>query len=166
MNRAQRRAEEKAQRRVPMGRQSIPKMFSALKAKLDAVPLQAPTRTALSTLHWEQIDAIAKGHADEDVLWTWVESSLTWHNAATATGNGIPEMDEALGLCSRLIERFVRTGRVAFSGPDYQAAKDAADVMDQLAEITPFIVARAAADKALADTKAALDAKALKSGVQ
>ena len=48
---------------------------------------------------------------------------------------GEPEMREQLELASTLIERYGRTGRVLFTGTEYQLAKTGVEVMDQLAEI-------------------------------
>lgn len=50
-------------------------------------------------------------------------------------GVGEAEMTAQLELALSLIERYRRTGRVAFSGPEYQRAKAGVAIMDELAEI-------------------------------
>jgi len=109
------------------------------RLKLDQV-------TDLSMVHNANLDAIAKGIAGEDVLWDWVGSVFTWSKAAELLQAGVPEMLEQLRLATELIERYARTGRIAFDGPGYQLAKDGVAAMDQLAEIIDRPNALAAAD--------------------
>lgn len=89
----------------------------------------------LGLAHIGNLDAIAKGSADEQMLWDVAGQTLTWSRVAERLGAGMPEMHEQLLLCARLVERYGRTGRVAFTGTDYQLAKAGLAVMDQLAEI-------------------------------
>jgi len=44
-------------------------------------------------------------------------------------------MDAQLEVAARLCERWSRTGRVLFDGPDMQLARDGVAYMDQLAEL-------------------------------
>lgn len=90
----------------------------------------------LTLCHHSNLDAIARGEADADLLWQWVGSILTWSKVAELNGLGIPEMAAQLGLAEGVITRFRRTGRVGFSGAEYQGAKDGVDVMDALASET------------------------------
>lgn len=100
----------------------------------------------LDAAHVVNLDLIAKGQADEEVLWQFVGGTLTWHRVAQLLGLGGPEMHEQLLLADRLVKRFSRTSRVGFDGPDYQAAKDGLDVMKQLASAVDRATAIAAAD--------------------
>lgn len=50
-----------------------------------------------------------------------------------------------MGLVASVVERYGRTGRVGFNGPEYQLAKHGVDVMDQLAELTDLYTAASAA---------------------
>lgn len=59
---------------------------------------------------------------------------LTWSKVAELLRVGEPEMRTQLELASTLVERFGRTGRVLFTGEEYQL-KDGVGVMDQLAEL-------------------------------
>ena len=89
----------------------------------------------LALCHLETLDAIAKGEGKSATLWDFAGAALTWSKAAELMQIGEAEMTAQLELALSLIERYKRTGRVAFSGPEYQAAKDGVAVMDQLAEI-------------------------------
>jgi hypothetical protein len=68
--------------------------------------------TDLALAHLQNLDLISKGQASEDEMWHLVEAALLW---------------------SKVVERFARTGRIGFSGVEYQAAKLGVDVMDELA---------------------------------
>lgn len=110
-------------------------------------PKLAPDQVRdLGISHIQNLDAIAKGEADEATLWQWVGGVLTWSKAAELFGRGIPEMNEQLELTHSVITRYGRTGRVVFTGPEYQIAKHGVDVMDALAEAVPKHIAIAAAE--------------------
>lgn len=100
----------------------------------------------LALCHLQNLDAIAKGQADEATLWQWVGGCLTWSRVAELLGIGVPEMAEQLHLVKAVVERFGRTGRAVFTGPEYQLAKAGCDVMDQLAERVDRDTAVQAAD--------------------
>ena len=89
----------------------------------------------LALCHLEALDSIARGDATSATLWDFVGAALTWSKAAELMRIGEAEMTAQLELVRSLIERYRRTGRVAFSGPEYQAAKAGVAVMEQLAEI-------------------------------
>lgn len=89
----------------------------------------------LGICHLENLDAIARGQATVDTLWQYVGAMFTWSKVAQLTQTGEPEMRTQLELASALVERYGRTGRVLFTGQEYQLAKDGVDVMDQLAEL-------------------------------
>lgn len=100
----------------------------------------------LALCHLENLDQIATGQASAGTLWQWVAGILTWSKAAELSGAGAPEMAAQLELAHAVIERFRRTGRVVFTGLEYQAAKDGVGFMDQIAEIVPQRHALAAAE--------------------
>ena len=89
----------------------------------------------LALCHLEALDSIARGDATSATLWDFAGAAMTWSKAAELMGLGEAEMTAQLELALSLIERYRRTGRVAFSGPEYQAAKAGVEVMDELAEI-------------------------------
>lgn len=88
----------------------------------------------LGMAHTANLDTIAAGGAGEEVLWQWVGGLFTWANVAALLGIGVPEITPQLGLAAAVIERYGRTGRVGFSGPEYQLAKTGVMIMDTLAE--------------------------------
>lgn len=100
----------------------------------------------LGLAHAINLDAIARGEADEPMLWDWAGAVLTWSRVAVMLDRGVPEMTEQLHLAARLVERYGRTGRVIFSGPDYQTAKTGLQVMDELARHVDRPTAIAAAN--------------------
>lgn len=100
----------------------------------------------LDLVHVSNLDAIARGGATEAQLWDWVASVLTWCRAAELQGVGIEEMAPQRALADRLIARFEQTGRVLFSGPDYQLAKTGIEVMNELARTVDRANAIRAAD--------------------
>jgi hypothetical protein len=102
--------------------------------------------TDLALAHLTNLDLISKGEADEEVLWQMVGGVLTWSRAAELLGQGVPEMQAQLELATRVVERYGRTGRVGFTGVEYQAAKLGVDVMDALASAVDEPTALAAAE--------------------
>lgn len=101
---------------------------------------------SLSLLHNTQLDALVTGQADEEMLWQWVATVLTWLKAAELLERGLDEMTLQLDLVTRTLNRYRATGRIGLSGPDYQLAKVGVMVMDTLAEIIDQANASAAAD--------------------
>lgn len=100
----------------------------------------------LGLAHVVNLDAIARGEADESLLWQWVGGVLTWSRVAIMLDRGAPEMLEQVRLATRLVQRYGRTGRVLFTGTDYQIAKDGVALMDELARLVDRPTAIAAAD--------------------
>lgn len=90
-------------------------------------------------------DAIVNGTAQPVILWDLVGGVLTWWKVSRMLGVGEPEMDAQLELTTRLVERYKRTGRVLFDGPDLQLARTGVMVMDQLAELVDTVAAAQAA---------------------
>jgi hypothetical protein len=88
----------------------------------------------LGLAHVVNLDAIARGVATEAVLWQWIGGLFTWSRAAELLDLGADEMTAQLELSVAVVERFWRTGRAVFTGPEYQLAKRGVEVMDALAE--------------------------------
>ena len=101
---------------------------------------------ALALCHIQAMDSIARGDATSATLWQVAEAALAWSRAADLMHIGEAEMQAQLELALSLIERYRRTGRVAFSGPEYQAAKAGVAVMDEVAEHTDRATALAACE--------------------
>ncbi len=98
-------------------------------------PLFGPTRTALAVAHLQNLDLISRGVASEDEVWHLVEQALTWSRVAQLIDRGQDEMAAQLELATRVVERYGRSGRIGFTGLEYQAAKRGVDVMDELARL-------------------------------
>jgi hypothetical protein len=107
------------------------------RAKSDAGPV--------ALIHLSNLDIVARGEGTENTLWHLVEAALTWSRAAELLQAGMPEMAEQLDLARSLVLRYGRTGRVLFTGGEYQLATDGVAVMDQLAEMVDQHTALAAA---------------------
>ena len=102
--------------------------------------------TDLALAHLTNLDLIAKGQATVDEMWQMVGGVFTWSRAADLLQVGVPEMRAQLELATRVVERYGRTGRVGFSGTEYQAAKIGVQVMDELAALVDKPTAIAAAE--------------------
>lgn len=100
----------------------------------------------ISLGHASNLDLVAKGLADEQVLWDVVASVLLWSKAAEQLHAGVDEMLEQLQLVTAVVHRYGRTGSVGFSGTEYQLAKRGVEVMDQLAELVDKPTALACAE--------------------
>lgn len=90
----------------------------------------------LAMAHLVNVDTIYRGEADISLLWQHLGGVLTWYACAQMLGLGEAEMQAQIDLSLALVQRFQRTGRVGFDGPELQVARDGVDVFDQLAEAT------------------------------
>lgn len=110
-------------------------------------PKLTPNQLAdLGLAHIVNLDVLAKGQGDSDTLWQWVGGTLTWSRVAELLQVGQHEMTEQLDLIAAVVERYGATGRVLFTGPEYQLAKLGVDYMDDLAKIVDKPTAMAAAE--------------------
>ncbi|MCZ8076026.1 MAG: hypothetical protein O9341_18055 [Paucibacter sp.] len=109
--------------------------------------LQPQLLVQLSTCLHVNLDAIATGQADVQLLWDYVSTTLTFSHIAEALGEGEPEMAAQLELGLSLVNAFVRTGRVLFTGPEYQLAKLGVLQMEALTERCSLPIAVAAATR-------------------
>lgn len=91
--------------------------------------------TTIGIVHMTNLDDIARGRGGEEVLWHVVEAAFTWSRVAEKLQQGHTDMAVQLELATRLVERYGRTGIVAFTGLEYQVAKLGTQVMDLLAEM-------------------------------
>ncbi|QOR55210.1 MAG: hypothetical protein SHS37scaffold296_27 [Burkholderiales phage 68_11] len=121
--------------------QLLARMPRAFRPKLDAAQ-----RRDLALCHISNLDEIARGVATEQVLWDWVGAVLTWSKAAELLERGTDEMHQQIELATRLMNRYRQTGRILFTGEDYQLAKAGVTIMDALAETADRPTAVAAAD--------------------
>jgi hypothetical protein len=111
----------------------------------------------LSLVHVVNLDTIASGQADVQMMWDFVGGALTWWRAAELANLGVDELQPQRDLALRLVDRYRRTGLVRFEGPDYQLARDGMAVMDALASAIPQATAAAAADWSEVETQRLAD---------
>lgn len=119
----------------------IARLPRGLRPKLDRSQV-----TSLGLAHTTNHELIRTGQADEEVLWQWVGGMLTWYRAAMLLGLGEPEMRAQLALAESVLQRYGRTGRIGFSGPELQASAEGVLVMDALASAIDQATAAQAAD--------------------
>jgi hypothetical protein len=100
----------------------------------------------LGLTHAVNLDAIARGSADEATMWQFVGGVYTWARVAHLLQVGVPEMDAQVAVARRLVTRYWNTGKVGFSGPDYQAARTGLQVMDELITIVGLPTAMLASE--------------------
>ena len=112
---------------------------SCFRRKLDRLQLRD-----LAICHTVNLDAVARGDADPEILWDIVGAALTWHRVAAVMHIGEFEMDEQMAVATHLLERWKATGRVEWDRDDYALARLGVVVMDELALIAPLSVAMAA----------------------
>ncbi len=121
--------------------QLLARMPRAFRPKLDRSQL-----VDLGLVHITNLDNILAGTAETDVLWHYVGSILTWSKVAEALELGVDEMVQQRQVADRLVDRYRTTGRIGFTGADYQLAKLGMDVMDELARLVDRPTAIRAAD--------------------
>ena len=101
--------------------------------------------STLAIAHRQNLDDVMRGTADVQVLWDLAECVFTWTRVAELLQIGQAEMAPQLEVAAAVIERYGRTGRIGFSGPEFQKAKYGVLVMDELAAIVDVDTAKAAA---------------------
>lgn len=98
----------------------------------------------LAIAHHTHVDAVSHGKGTPDLLWEMAGAALGWSKVAETLGIGEPEMAADLEVITALLKRFERTGRVAYTGPELQQARDGLQVVDQLARLVDHATALAA----------------------
>lgn len=119
----------------------IAKLPRAFRPRLDSAQVRD-----LALVHIVNLDTILSGEGDLTLLMHWVEAVFLWSKVAEILDIGVPEMTDQLHLAYSLIHRYDQTGKVEFAPAEAQAARDAVDIMDQLARLTDQRTASEAAD--------------------
>lgn len=104
------------------------------------------TLSTLAIVHVTNLDEISRGSASEQTLWDFCGAVFTWARVAEMLQLGAVEMTQQLDLAASVVERYSRSGRIGFSGPEYQTAKLGVMVMDALAEAVDVDTAKLAAE--------------------
>lgn len=128
-------------------------------------PRLAPDQlTDLALAHLTNLDVMVKGQGDESLMWQLAEQALVWSRVAALTGQLQEPMRQQLEVVASVVRRFGTTGRVGYSGAEYQTAKAGVDVMDQLAERADkhqAVEAALWAEQSLQDLRAPVEAERL-----
>lgn len=128
-----RRSNNRLPRHQPTKAELAERLVAAHRQRANAAELRG-----MEMIHLQNLDAIATGQAEVQCLWDWAAGVLMYSHVADAMQAGQAEMQSQLELATRLAQRWARTGRVLFTGPDYQAARDGVAVMTQLAALADF----------------------------
>jgi hypothetical protein len=87
----------------------------------------------LAHVHIGNLDDMVKGRGTVDLLWQVTGGVLTWSRVAERMGQHVDDMRDQCELMNSVLQRWLATGRVVLTGPEYQRAKRGVEVMDQLA---------------------------------
>jgi hypothetical protein len=96
--------------------------------------LKISTRIKLVEDHKAAVEKFRLGQAMHDDLLAYSGCLLTWKKIAELKMVGESEMDVLLLDAEQITQRYGRTGKVGFSGPEYQRAIDGVQIMDELAD--------------------------------
>lgn len=102
--------------------------------------------TSCKVAHWDLLGRITSGRATEHDIWDMVHTGLTYielmrlleSDGTEFTEEAKAAIAEHLETFPGVIERYRRTGRVGFDGPQLLAARAAAELMEQLIEMDRF----------------------------
>jgi hypothetical protein len=114
-------------------------------------PILAPDQVRdLALCHLVNVDAIATGQADVETLWQWAGGVLTWSRVAEMSpaweDYARQLMAAGLGLVQSVADRWIRTGRVGFSGLELTQARLLVELQDAMAEAVDRVTAVRAAE--------------------
>lgn len=100
----------------------------------------------IELIHLAHVDAIVRGIGTVDLLWDILESLLTWSDVAKRMDLGAPEIVAQIDLYQAVLDRYQRTGKVGYSGPEYQLAVKGTVHMTLLASEVDQLTALKAAE--------------------
>lgn len=107
-------------------------------------------------IHLQNVQTIADGSATRQTLYDHAHATLVWLTLARdyqarygTIEEALRAMEAAQAACGDLVERWRRTGRVVFTGPELQMAREAIGWMDALAELVDEVDADAAGRSAV-----------------
>lgn len=93
--------------------------------------------------HWNLFDLIRLGQADSATLWDWMETGFTYSqfmrlmvaDGVEFTEEATKNIAEQLSIYGDVIDRYRRTQRIGFDGPQINIARAACYVMDELIDM-------------------------------
>lgn len=94
-------------------------------------------------IHWDLIEQITHGTATRTELWDWMETGFTYsqlmrmlaQDGTEFTPEAIAAVQEQIDSYDAIAQRFQRTGRVGFTGPELLTARAAAEVFSDLIKL-------------------------------
>ena len=115
--------------------------------------LSSEVKLDAKVIHWDLVNRISSGAATFDDLRDWIETGLTYsqmmrllvEDGTEFTVEALDAIAGQIGIYESVIERYGRTGRVGFSGPELLTARAAACVMDGLIDLDRHGIAEQAA---------------------
>ena len=127
--------------------------YTGLLPKFWRPSVTASQQLDCKPIHWDLIARFTDGSATPEDLWDWMETGYTYsqimrllaESGVEFTGEAMAAIGDQMDIYAPIVERWKRTGRVGFSGPELCVAKAAAHVMDALIELDRFGIAEQAA---------------------
>lgn len=115
--------------------------------------LPASVKLDAKLTHWDLVTRISTAAATVEDLWDWIETGFTYSqmmqlladDGSEFTPEALAAIAEQIASYEGVIDRYLRTGRVGFSGPELLAARAAACVMDGLIDMDRHGIAERAA---------------------
>lgn len=104
-------------------------------------PKTAPdVQLTCKIIHWDLIELITQGKATRAELWDWMETGFTYsqlmrllaQDGTEFTPEAIAAVQEQIDSYEAIAQRYQRTGRVGFTGPELLIARAAAEVFTDL----------------------------------
>lgn len=116
--------------------------FEGQLPKFFAPKIPDSVATSAKIVHWDLFNRMVTGQADAADLWDWIETGYTYCKLAELHQEDGTEFTGAIGILDRqvdifdaVLQRWKRTGKVGFSGPEMAIAREACEVYDALIEI-------------------------------
>lgn len=121
----------------------VKRLYQGQLPKFWQPKLVTEQRLDCKVIHWDLITRFTSGTADKVDLWDWIETGYTYcklielHQAdgTEFTPEAIEAVSDQVNIFDSVIQRYKRTGRVAFNGEELCIARAAAHVFDDLIDI-------------------------------
>lgn len=149
MNTQQRQA-SRAKRQAPPQPQQLPKFWRK--------SLDGDQKMLCKVTHWDNLANFTNGKATVDDLLDWMETGATYAgmmrllilDGVEFTDEAISAINDQIDIYLPVAQRYARTRRVGFTGPELMAARAAAYIFNDLVEIDRHGIALQAATESAA----------------